>query len=29
LQKSFTHSQQDHIMHYLKNKGITISPFKK
>jgi hypothetical protein len=28
LQKFFIHSQQDHIMHYLKNKGITISPFK-
>ena len=25
LQKSFTHSQQDHIMHYLKNKEITRS----
>jgi len=28
LKKSFTHSQQDHIMHYLKQKGITISPLK-
>lgn len=28
LQKSFTHSQQDHIMHYLKNKEITKAPLK-
>ena len=28
LRKSFTHSQQDHIMHYLKNKDITKAPFK-
>lgn len=28
LQKSFTRSQQDYIMHYLKNKGITKAPFK-
>ena len=28
LRKSFTHSQQDDIMHYLKNKEITKAPFK-